>query len=64
MDGYLYFDCTHVPSKVSHTNHSRFIPEGVAEASIFLYSIEIFLHDAYVLPKLLSYEEYCSRNRW
>jgi hypothetical protein len=31
-----------------HTYHSRFIPEGVAEAS------QIFLGD--VLPKLFSYE--------
>jgi hypothetical protein len=36
-----------------HTYHSRFIPEGVAEAS------QIFLRDAHVLPKLVSYEEYC-----
>jgi hypothetical protein len=33
-----------------HTYHSRFIPEGVAEAS------QIFLRDAHVLLKLLSYE--------
>jgi hypothetical protein len=33
-----------------HTYNSRFIPEGVAEAS------HIFLLDAHVLPKLLSYE--------
>jgi hypothetical protein len=33
-----------------HTYDSRFIPEGVAEAS------QIFLQDAYVLPKLFSYE--------
>jgi hypothetical protein len=36
-----------------HTYHSRFVPEGVAHAS------EIFLPDAQILPKLLSYEEYC-----
>jgi hypothetical protein len=41
-----------------HTYHSRFIPKEVAEAS------QIFLRDAHVLPKLLSYEGYCSRNRW
>jgi hypothetical protein len=33
-----------------HTYHSRFIPEGVAEAS------QIFLRDAHVLPQLFSYE--------
>jgi hypothetical protein len=33
-----------------HTYHSRFILEGVAEAS------QIFLREAHVLPKLLSYE--------
>jgi hypothetical protein len=32
-----------------HTNHLRFFPEGVAEAS------QIFLWDAHVLPKLLSH---------
>jgi hypothetical protein len=41
-----------------HTYHSRFIPERVAEAS------QIFLRDAHVLPKLLSYKEYCRRDRW
>jgi hypothetical protein len=35
-----------------HTYHSRFIPEGVAEAS------QIFLRDTHVLPKLVSYEEH------
>jgi hypothetical protein len=34
-----------------HTYHSRFIPERVAEAS------QIFLRDAHVLSKLVSYEE-------
>jgi hypothetical protein len=33
-----------------HIYHSRFIPEGVAEAS------QIFLRDAHVLPKLFGYE--------
>jgi hypothetical protein len=33
-----------------HTYHSRFIPEGVAEASQIL-------RDAHVLPKLFSYYE-------
>jgi hypothetical protein len=55
---------THFPNKlweitlfetydILHTYYSRFIPEGVAEAS------QKFLRDAYVLPKLLSFEEYC-----
>jgi hypothetical protein len=44
--------------KYIHTYHSHFIPEGVAEAS------QIFLRDAHVLPKLLSYDEYCRRDRW
>jgi hypothetical protein len=26
--------------------------------------ISIFIEDAYVLPKLLRYEEYCRRDRW
>jgi hypothetical protein len=34
-----------------HTYHSRFIPEGVAEAST------IFLRDAHDIPKLFRYEE-------
>jgi hypothetical protein len=38
-----------------HTYHSRFIPEGIAE---------VFLRDTYVLPKLVSYEEHCRRDRW
>jgi hypothetical protein len=42
---------------VLHTYHLRFIPQGVAEAS------RIFLPDARILPKLLSYEEYCIRDR-
>jgi hypothetical protein len=42
----------------SHTYGSRFIPEEVAETS------QIFLRDAHVLPKLLSYEEYCRYDRW
>jgi hypothetical protein len=41
-----------------HTYHSRFIPEGVAEVS------QIFPRDTHVLPKLVSYEEHCSRDRW
>jgi hypothetical protein len=34
-----------------HTYLSRFIPEGVAEAS------QTFLRDAHVLPKLVNYED-------
>jgi hypothetical protein len=41
-----------------HTYHPRFIPEGVAEVS------QIFLRDTHVLPKLVSYEEHCRRERW
>jgi hypothetical protein len=41
-----------------HTYHSRVIPEGVAEVS------QIFLRDTHVLPKLVSYEEHCRRDRW
>jgi hypothetical protein len=38
--------------------HSRFTPEEVAEVS------QIFLRDTHVLPKLVSYEEHCRRDRW
>jgi hypothetical protein len=41
-----------------HTYHSRFIPEGVAEVS------QIFLREPHVLPKLVSCEEHCRRDRW
>jgi hypothetical protein len=41
-----------------HTYHSRFIPEGVAEVS------QIFLRGTHVLPKLVSYEEHCRRDKW
>jgi fructose-1,6-bisphosphatase len=41
-----------------HTYHLRFIPEMVAEVS------QIFLRDTHVLPKLVSYEEHCKRDRW
>jgi hypothetical protein len=44
--------------KYIHTYHSRFIPEGVAEVS------QIFLRHTYVLPKFVSYEEHCRRERW
>jgi hypothetical protein len=33
-------------------------PEEVAEVS------QIFLRDTQVLPKLVSYEEHCRRDRW
>jgi hypothetical protein len=42
--------------KYMHIYHSRFIPEGVAEAS------QIFFRGALVIPKLLSYVEYCRRD--
>jgi hypothetical protein len=38
--------------------HSRFIPGGVAGGS------QMFLRDTHVLPKLVSYEEHCRRDRW
>jgi hypothetical protein len=41
-----------------HTYHSRMILEGVA------YACQIFLQDAHVFPKLVSYEEHCRRDRW
>jgi hypothetical protein len=42
---------------VLYTYHSRLISEGAAEAS------QIFLRDAHVLPKRLSYAEHCRRDR-
>jgi hypothetical protein len=47
--------CTNIHT---YTYHSRFIPEGVAEVS------QIFLRDTHVLPKLVSYDEQCRRDRW
>jgi hypothetical protein len=41
-----------------YTYLSLFIPKGIAEAS------QIILRNANVLPKLLSNEEYCRRDRW
>jgi hypothetical protein len=41
-----------------HTYHSRFVPEGVEEVS------QIYPLDIHVLPKLVSYEEYCRHDRW
>jgi hypothetical protein len=43
---------------INNTYFSRFIPEGVAEVS------QIFLRDTHVVLKLVSYEEYCRRERW
>jgi hypothetical protein len=55
----LLFLSSDTGSKLSiHTYHSRFIPEGVAEVS------QIFLRDTHVLPKLVSNEEHCRRDRW
>jgi hypothetical protein len=44
--------------RAKNTYHLRFIPEEVAEVS------QIFLRDTHVLPKLVSYEEHCRRDRW
>jgi hypothetical protein len=54
----ITIDKTHIVGFCSNATlyHSRFILEGVAEAS------PTFLRDAQVLPKLLNYEEYCRRN--
>jgi hypothetical protein len=46
---YYYFIHTYIHIYI-HTYHSRFIPEGAAEA------YQIFLRDAHVLPQLFSYE--------
>jgi hypothetical protein len=50
--------CTDKQLIYIHTYPSRFIPEGVVEVS------QIFLRDAHALPKLVSYEEHCRRDRW
>jgi hypothetical protein len=52
------FEHTKTHSPYIHTYHSHFIPEGAADAS------QIFLRDTHVLPKLVSYEEHCRRDRW
>jgi hypothetical protein len=56
----MYYVPVHIALKIIkiyiHTNHSRFNPKWVSEAS------QILLRDAYVLPKLLSCEEYCRRD--
>jgi hypothetical protein len=49
--------CTESYTNLVHTYHSHFIPEGVAEA------FQIFFRNAHVLPKLISYEEYCRSDR-
>jgi hypothetical protein len=65
----LHIDIVHALSKFKNTLFSLGtytyerqdiiqISEGIAEAS------QIFLRDAHVLPKLLSVEEYCRRDRW
>jgi adenylosuccinate synthase len=48
----------HIDTCHIHTYHSRFIPEGVVEVS------QIFLRDTHILPKLVSYEKHCKRDRW
>jgi hypothetical protein len=53
-----YYTYIHTYHVCMHTYHSRFFPEGVAEVS------QIFLRDTHVLPKLVSYEEHCRRDRW
>jgi hypothetical protein len=40
-----------------HTNHSRLIPERVAETS------QIFLRDTHILPKWLGYAKYCRHDK-
>jgi hypothetical protein len=56
---FLYLVSKHTKQNTNlYTYHFRSIPEGVAEAS------QILLQDAHVLPKLLSYEELCRRDRW
>jgi hypothetical protein len=47
-----------IGSRVIHTYHSRFNPEGVAGVS------QIFIRDTHVLPKLVTYEKHCRRDRW
>jgi hypothetical protein len=48
----------HFEDKMHHWCHTLFIPEEVAEIS------QIFLRDTHVLPKLVSCEEHCRRDRW
>jgi hypothetical protein len=57
MTHLYYTQPTTSQSPPLHTYHSRFIPEG-QEVS------QIFLQDTLDLPKLVSYEEHCSRDRW
>jgi hypothetical protein len=44
--------------KGTYTYHSRFIPEGVEEV------YQIVFRDTHVIPKFVSYEEHCRRDRW
>jgi hypothetical protein len=37
---------------------------GLKSPMIFIYPSQIFLLDVQVLLKLLSYDEYCKRDRW
>jgi hypothetical protein len=52
-------DCTYISFSETYNKayHSRFNPEGVAEAS------QIFLRDTHVLPILVSYEKHCKRGK-
>jgi hypothetical protein len=45
-------------SASTHTYHSHYICKGIAEA------FQEFHRDTQILPKRLSYEEYCGRDRW
>jgi hypothetical protein len=54
----IYFQTQPSLKNKMNTYHSRFIPEGLAEVSL------IFLRDTHVLPKLVSYEKHCRRDRW
>jgi hypothetical protein len=53
--GYIYNLKT---MKYINTYRSRFIPEEVAEV------YQTLLRNAHVLKKILSYEEFCRRDRW
>jgi hypothetical protein len=53
--------CTYgqmAPFYINTYIHTHFVPGGIAEVS------QIHLRDTYVLPKLVSYEEHCRRDRW
>jgi hypothetical protein len=55
---FLMFSTTTNLHTYIYTYHSRFILEGVAEVS------QLFLRDTHVIPKIVSYEEHCGRDRW